>query len=307
MTVTKAHTLYGVVFNATVLGGITAQNISTGTTVRGEGRSGEPYSRINHLVGQKPGATFTSEDIAAALAVCGPAGVDIDGLAAGLILYAQAFADGGTRASGANHRSYTIYDGIVAPQQLRCTHQGDASIDYAALATYDGTHSPLVEADTVSLPAGLTDNARFTLGPITIGGVTLAEYRDLTIDFGIMVRSEGAESDIWDTFSYIVTYQPTITLRGIDVEWLKSTNIPLAGKAAAHADTAIYLRKRSDGGTFVADATAEHIQLTAAGLAWIPTPMDASGLDPAECTLMLRTKYDGTNLPIVVDTTSALP
>ena len=305
MTVTNLHTLYGVTVNTTVLGGITAQNVNMGVAVRSEARSGEPYARHQAVVGRAPSAGFTTEAVAAALDVAGVLGYDLSG-GAGLILTAQKAADGGTRASGSVHRQYTMVHGLLVPTSLECSHGGDASLSYQAQAVYDGTNDPIVETDTAALPAGLADAERFTLGPVTLGAVALTEVKSLTINFGLEVRAEAADGDIFPTFSYIVRVAPSITIRGLNVEWLKSTNLPRAGKAATHANTTIYLRKRAVGGTFTADATEEHIKITAAGLAWVDEAFGGSA-DGAEISATLQPYYDGTNTPIVIDTTSALP
>ena len=60
------------------------------------------------------------------------------------------------------------------------------------------------------------------------------------------------------------------------------------------------------GGTLVADATAEHIKITTAGMAVLRQPMDASGNRAAEGEIELRAHYDGTNLPLAITTASAI-
>jgi len=305
MTITNRHTLYGVTVNETVLGGITAQNVDLGLEVRGEARSGEPYARHQAVVARRPSAGFTTEAVAAALGVCGVLGYDLSG-GDGLILTAQKAASGGTRASGAVHRQYTMARGLLVPTSLECADGGDASISYQASAvSADGSTDPFVESDTEALPSGLTDAERFALGAVSVAGVTLSHVKNLSINFGVSVRVESAGGDLFPTFVWIDKVQPSITIRGLDLEWLKSTNIPRAGTTGTHANTKIYLRKRS-GSSFVADATEEHILLTAAGRAWVDDPFSDSG-DGAEASVTIQPYYDGTNTPIVVDTTSALP
>ncbi len=306
MAVTTKHGVYGVVIDSTLLGGITNLNTRTGSEVRNEPTSGEIYARFQSLVAQLPGAEFTTLNIAAALDLCALTGVDVGGLAAGLNLYAQKHVEGGTRAGAASHRKYTLKDGILVPRTLSVTHQGDATLRYEAVGIWDGSNDVITISDSQSLPGGLTDAERFTLGPVTIESVSLAQVRAFELDFGLEVVSEGSDSDIWDTFISIASIQPQITLRGIDMEWFKAANIPLLGKAVTHTNTAIYLRKRAAGGSFVIDGTAEHIKFTAAGLATIDTPFDADGNEAGETSLVVPLKYDGTNAPLVIDTTSAI-
>jgi hypothetical protein len=307
MSVTRKHSLWAVKADTVIVGGITQQSLRLGGEITTEPTSGEPWARFQYVRQRRPGASFTTKAIADALDAFLTTGLDISTVSGGLILYAQAFADGGTRTSGSAHRSYTMTKGVAAVRRLECTFGQDATLSVEAVPKMDGSNDPLIEADAVALPAGIADNERFTLGPITLESIVLPQIRSMEIDFGIDVVAEGADSDLAPTHVSIRQIVPTLTLRGIDVEWLKAANIPRAGKAVTQANTKIYLRKRTqDGAAFVIDGTAEHIKLTAAGLAHIETAMDASGNEGAEATLIMPIKYDGTNAPIVVDTTSAI-
>jgi len=305
--VSNKHSIGAVVFNATVLGGITQLDVQTGTEAQGEATSGEPYTRYRSIVAQKPTASFSTLAVAAALDLCGSMGSSIADLAAGLIMYITKHADGSTRSAGATHRKYTAVQGIVYPQQLSVDHQGHARLSYAVAPTWDGTNDPIVETDTVALPTADADTERFSIGPVTIGAVTIAQIRSLTIDFGVNVATEGADSEIFDRFAGVVDVNPRITLSGIDIEWLKSSNIPRAGKVGTQANTSLYLRKRAEGGTFTADATEEHIKIDAAGLAYVTQAFSGSGNQAGETQLVMDVDYDGSNDPLTIDTTAALP
>jgi hypothetical protein len=306
MPVARRHSLYAININASLLGGITRQTIATGSEIKGEISSGQVYTRFLAMYAQKIAPGFTTRSVAAALTLCGAAGVDISTLSA-LCFYAYKHAASGARATGALHRSYAFGTGILFPTRLRCNFRGDATLDYSLITVSTGGNAPLVVTDTVTLPTGTISDEFFTLGPVKVANVTLSQVRSLEIDFGLSIEAIGADSDIWDTFCSIVTEQPQITLRGIDVQWLtEATGIPLAGKPAVHASTIIYLRKRVHGGTFVADATPEHVKFTADGMAYIDQAFDASGEAPAETSLVVPLRYDGTNAPITVNLASAI-
>ena len=307
MSVSRRHTLYGVAAGATLIGGIDQQGVNSGTVSAQEPMSGEIYPRFQSIVSQEPSAHFRTAQIATAMGAVGFLGANIGSLAGKLVLYAQAHAAGSTRASGASHRKYTINAGLLYPQGISITDSaGHAALTYIAAATYDGANEPVIPTDSVSLPAGLTDAERFAIGPVTIGGVTISHIRSLEIDFGLTVEVQRADSDIWPTFVSIVRVAPMIRLTGIDVELFKSTNIPLTGKAATHANTAIYLRKRAAGSTYVANGTAQHLKFTAAGLAYVTDLIDATDESPAMCNLEMPLVYDGSNYPILVTIGSAI-
>lgn len=242
--------------------------------------------------------------VAAALDAVGLTGLAIVGL--GFFAYGQKHAEGGTRETGANHREYKIAKGIIVPTRITCDHQGDAQISYAVLATSDGVNDPVVITDGVVLPAIASDDQRFSIGKCTIAGVLLTSLRSWELDFGIDAAVEGGDSDIWPTLSSIRSIRPTLTLRGIDIEWFKAANIPLAGKLATQANTTFYLRKRLSGGSFELDASIVHIKFNAAGLVHVDQPVDGNTNAPSEANLVLVTNFDGTNAPVVIDTTSAI-
>jgi len=312
MSVSRAHSLYAAVIDSTVIGGITAQAANMNTEAPAEASSAEAWSRWVSMTAQNPRATFTTKAIAALLDSIGeelPAAdkysANIADLTAGLTLYAQAFAAGSTRAGASLHRKFAIVHGCLGLRRLTCTHQQDATIEVEAVVGYDGSNDPIVETDLVSLPAGVTDAQRYTLGEVTLESVSIPEVRSIDIDFGLNVVAEGSDSDIWPTHVSIVEIKPVITIRGIDLEWLKAAKIPRAGLAITHTNTDIWLRKRALGSTFVGEDVAGHIKFTAAGFAYVDTPMDASGSEKAEATLIVPCYYDGTNDPIVIDTTYA--
>lgn len=314
MGVDRLHTLYAVhlfadsMGAAVLIGGITQLDVPTGTEVRSEPTSGDPYPSHQAIVAQRPRANFTTHHIARALDATGLVGIPLKSVTNfGLRLYAAKYAEGSTPASGSNHLRWTIREGVLVPRRLSVSHQGDATLTYEVLVTYDGTNAPIVATDSVELPTGLVDDERFTLGAVTVGGVPLPQVTGFDIDFGLGAETEGSNSDVWDTHSSIRTVRPMLTLRGIDATWFKDSVIPLVGRAGTHANTAIYLRKRTDdGATFVDGATAEHIKYTACGLAYVDQIFSAQTNQPGEPAVMMPLRYDGTNYPLVVDTTSAL-
>jgi len=308
--ITAVHTLCAVVSNTTVIGGITAQRLGVGSDVRATPTSGEAEPRFASLYKQTPTGGFTTVNVAAALDAFGivsPYSKSIADLAAGLIFYAQLMDEGSTRTAGAAHRSYTLTEGIVLPRTLSAAHQDDATISYETMPTWDGTNDPIAEADSVALPTTITDAERFTLGPVALESVDLSQLRGIDISFGIVAQTDGSDSEIWDRHAHIVSIIPVLTFRGVNVAWLADAAIPLLGLAVTHANTAIYLRKRAIGGTgFVADITAEHILITAAGVATVQNAFDATGNALATCDVQLTCYGDDTNDPLVISTTSAI-
>jgi len=312
MTVSRIHSPYGVQLHtdamgaSVVLDGIVSQGLSTETTVESKSTSGEIYRRFLALVAQNPMARFATHNIATALDNVGLTGLPIAAATnPGVNFFAYAHLAGGSRKTGSNHRKYNFKLGIVVPKRLRIRHQQSAELEYEIIPIWDGTNDPIVIADTSAVPTQGGDVERFGLKSVAVGGVTIGQVQEVELDFGLKVSAKGGDGDIWNSFVSIDEVEPKISITTTDVEAFKSSNIPLIGKAAAHADTLIKLRKRAQGGTFVADATAEHILLTACGLAYVTEPF-ADEDNKAAVKLELCCRYDGTNAPVVFDTTYAL-
>jgi hypothetical protein len=319
MGITRRHTLYGCEFDTdsmaganVVLGGIKGQLIEAETEVRNDTSSGEIYPTHLSMPSQRIMATMRTTSIAAALNTIGTfAGLPIFATTQdGVNLFAYKHAEGGGRTSGGAHRKFNVKQGIAIPRRITCQHQGDAELEFVVLATWDGTNSPVVVTDAFTLPTNGTDAARFTIGKCTINSDLIDHITSWELDFGILSEMEGSDSDKWPTFVSVQEAKPIFRLRGVDIEWFKSTVLPLEGSVATHATTTIYLRKRSAATSsgFVADATQEHISFTAEGLAHLETLFDgtADGNPPAQVSLSMPCRYDGTNAPVVVDTTAAI-
>lgn len=195
---------------------------------------------------------------------------------------------------------------MCVPRGITCEFEGDASISCEAIAGYDGTNDPFKITENQTLPAGLVDNEVFTIGTASVGGVTIDHLKGVDIDFGIEVAAVGADKDKWPTYVSIRSVNPTIRLRGVDIEWFKSSNIPLEGKAATHLNTSVILRKRLSGGDCVADATLQHVKFTMDGFAYIDDAAGASRNEPHELSLVIVGRKESTNDPLIVDTTSAI-
>lgn len=307
MTVARLHNIHACKIGNTVIPAISKRGIRFNSDIRQEPMTGEVYARFQAMYGQSPTSDFQTRAIAIALGACGLTGTALTS-AAPFLAYAQKNTEGGTRTSGSNHRKVTINEGIVIPRKLTVEHQGDAVLEYEVLATYDATNAICVLAESEAL-LSVTDAERFTLGSVTLNdgstSYVLSQIRRLEIDFGIKAEVIGADSDIHPTSCRIMEIDPSLRLTGIDNMWWSSTVVPIGGLNIGHTSTAIYLRKRAAGGTFVAIGTAEHIKFTAAGLATIEG-FDGSGNALDETTLYMPLKFDGTNNPLTINTASAI-
>lgn len=302
---------------AVMLSAIRAQSIGIGNSITADTDAGSFYPQFLANVAQKPTADITSTDVAGALDLVGTEGwpISATNVRPGLDFFQLSIdPTTGKPYTTSVHRRINIQRGIVVPQSLSVDHQADAQLTMRAVAIADpadtatiGT-APVTPFASQAAPTGLGGGSRHTLGPTTIGGVTLACNLRVEINFGLTVTSEGCSSDIHDASLFIQSSNPTIRISGKNLAKFIAADIPLAGKGATHANTSIVLRKRiQTAAGFVANATAEHILITACGMAAWEQVHSATGNGRVEDVLLLTCRHDGTNTPIVVDTTYAIP
>lgn len=287
-----------------IIGGISRQSVKQGTETRSEVVSGELYSRYTSMTGYSPVYEFDTFSLKQIIDAIGMI-TDISGISGGVELYAQLTTPVG-RASGATHQKYVAVNGVILPTSITCEAGGDAKITVTSLAIGDATNAPHVITNSVALPTPVTDTERFALGTFAIGGVTIGNIQSLNIDFGVDAQTERFAGSLWPTEAWARAIKPVITLTGTNMTDLGSSAITQYGLAATHANTTIYLRKREIHGSFVSDITAEHIKITAAGMATIDDAMESAGDSLATIGLKLECEYDGTNAPLIFDTASAI-
>ncbi len=303
----ERHSLYGFEVGTNKIGGAHDTPIQTGTETLADIGDGSIFPSALSIVAQRPTASLSSWDIAKVLDAIPLLGVNLATSALNMYGYLHALAGG--RSAGSTHVKYVASNGILTLGQITASHQQNAVITANALLTSDptGANDPIVKTESESVPTGFDDTVRFALGPITIESIAIGSFTSLTIGFGIQAEAEGAESNIWPTHSSIVRVVPVITIRGKNIKWLGAGAVPLGGLAATHLNTSFYLRKRKLHGDWTPDATAEHIKFTAAGMAYINDAFSGGQGAGAESEIVMPLTYDGTNNPIVIDTTSALP
>lgn len=310
MAATSRHELYAARYNTTIIPGITRMGIPTGIETRGERTSGEFRSHTQTIIEQAPRIPMSTINPKGLLDILGSSGIAAGGVAIGssaiFSAWAYKHAEGGTRAGTLSHRLYQFNEGILVPRRLVAEQRGDVSLDFEAIGTYDGTNAILTTTDSITVPAAGQDEARWTIGPVTLESIALTHIRRIEIDFGVQTEEIATDGDIAPTFTSIIAYEPMVRITAINPLQLGGSAIPLDGKFATHANTTLYLRKRAHGGTIVANGTAEHISFTFEGMATVQDAFSGGVGDAGEIVIECKLNYDGTNAMFVMDTASAI-
>ena len=304
--------------SAVLIEGVTQADISANITVKREVAANSIFAKVATVEAVKPVASFTTYNIAQAF---GAGGLGLSGLCVtsdgshpGITLYAQKQGCSGASA-GSVHRKYTIATGILAPQSLTVDHRGDASIGYQIFAKYDGSTDPVVMTPSVALPTpSAAVDARWTMYSMSTFNAgepvrtdSLEGKRNITLDFGAQVTSEGADSTVFDSVQSISQVLQTLTVRGVNPEWFVADAssagvVDFDGRSLITDDYLVFtLRKQN-----TPLATAEHIKITVRGTLVVQTLLSGSPNSPAEASVEMHLIDDGTNAPVIVDTAFAL-
>jgi hypothetical protein len=214
--------------------------------------------------------------------------------------------------AGAQHRRYEINKGMVYFTNISCDHKGDLQGTVRIQAVFDGSNDPVAISDLTSLPSDVQVGdltQRWTLHDgtkTTLGGAAWASKRSLSLDFNVDTSTQGADSEEFDSFGAIDQILPTLTVSGIDPSWFDQLGLGLSGSNVTHANTTIGFRKR-DGGGFVADGTAEHIEMTVNGIAYNDQLFSASRNEAATSSIRVECLEDSSgNAPVILTTATAL-
>lgn len=293
---------------AVIVGSLLNASAPIENEVQSNATAGRYYPEQISVVSQKPRFTYGTYDLPKVIDALGLVGDLVqDGVSKpGIALYRAKYEDG-VLASGSVHRRLRFARSFNLIRKLSVGHRQDATVDCESIAIWDGTNAILQVEATQALPTLPASPGRWTLHSATIGGETIASNIQVEIDFGINVESFGSDSDQYDTELHVGEIKPVITITSIDPANFASDNVVLTGLAGTHANTNIVLRKRAArGATFTADATAEHISITASGILLATDPHNASNNQRAQATFRMDCDFDGTNAPLVFDTAYAI-
>jgi hypothetical protein len=290
------------------IGGILSQAYTSEAQMQVEPVAGSAYPQQTSIQGIKAGFRFTSYNVRAALNVLGFLGISLASNTAEL--YEILYNDDGLIAPGSVHRRVAMAAGRAIWRRISCSNQADAQIEIEVFGlSSNGLLSPVVYTEAVALPATV-DTDRHTLFTSQLANIAMGCVLDLSIDSGLSISSAPCNSNVWDTRMDLRSIVPKISITTLNSELVGSGagKIDLTGAAATHANTFIRLRKRiAKTGTFVANATLEHISVTADGIVMPTNPFSSSGNADGTTTYELTGTFDGTNLPLVINASAALP
>lgn len=274
---------------------------------------GDPYEPAHLLVGQQPEIAFTTcclrsmlDNVSSLLGKC----VTSDGSHPGVVAYMQKHDQCGTngRASGSNHMSRTVGLGHLFIESISGSRGGLVMVSGRVHGiTSDGLVNPVTTGLAAALPTGVVNNEVYGIGKAVIGGTTIDRIASLSMNFNPQFEKSNDADSIWPSLidpqmvkmvTQITTEDPAI-----------HTLIPPTGLWITHANSELYFLKRTvataaaSGGAFADFDTSVHTKGSIAGFARLTSPYSASGSGTGTTTIEVLGFYDGTNAPVVWDTT----
>lgn len=284
---------------------LTSVGIPTNSEASGDG-SGGLYEESLSLTGFAPVVNWTSKAISQFLDF-----IPIDGQCVGSA-YAVTLVNIILRkletceaALGATpHMRYAVADGLLRLGSLTAERNADATISGILDTFTDGTNAPVAETDGVAMPTPLVTE-RYRLGLCKIAGIVFPDIEGISIEYNVSISEKTpAFGLIWPAQAGVLTVRPVLVLRGKDLSKVKTGLIELGATTALHADSLIQLIKLLDAGSYETFASSVHISMTIDGMA-LPDDLASSSGGRAANEIRIPLKHDGTNLPIVTDTTAA--
>lgn len=269
--------------------------------------SGQIYDEGHAITKVEPIATVVSKSIAEVLSVIGIAGqCFVDGASQGVEIYGKKRGDCLTDVGATDHSKYLFPNGLMSLGTLQASRGDDATLSFMVDGITDGTNGPLQITHGVTLPSAASlIKGQWEIALCKIAG-TEFKPTDFTINFNVAKEKPRPLAPvIWNDRIAVSKVQPTVTIRGIDPSVISAAGIDPSGDSATHLNTLLQLVKRQSGGSYVAAATLEHIGITVDGLVVVTNPLSVSGQADATVDIEIRTRYDGTNVPVLIDTTWA--
>lgn len=291
MALSNVYTIAGMMSGASAWRDIRTQTLNPQLTTFLLGASGTGYNTFVAVSQITPIIDFTSGDIKRILAAL--TNQIALAISSDFYIWFQKLAEGGVRASGANHYKGTIVSGMVIPVSLRLSDGQPAELSAQVILTSaDGSTSPLTLASGESLVSGAAAAEGWTLGPVSLNGTTLEGVEEVTINFGITPVTLGASGMVYKTFAGVMSINPTISITAAGIDEFLSWG--LDGIAQGASDSTIQIQDLSAGGVRGSSPITCSID---EGLLFTDGLRGGDG-QATRHGIVIQPTYDGTALPL---------
>ena len=251
------HNLSDVIIGSNVVKQVTSSNYTPNNQIRAGRTTSGVQPSVHNLIAADPQADFQSLDVAGALTAVSITAGTLVSSGAIEIPFIKAL-NGGSYAGSGSHYTLNGADAFSYIQEVSASGNQDASVSIMTMfQSTNGSAVPVTESTSQSIAAEAF-NANFALGPVSIDSSALSDVESVRIDPGFNVVVHPRGSLTYPLKHTILTKDPSIEITFTD-------NDAMAGQGPlfeALTSAKVYFKKRVDGGTFVADGTAEHVSIS---------------------------------------------
>ena len=282
---------YAQTINGTTYSGIRGYSINPNTSKSVMGHDGSVDPTHACVLDQNAAISTRTVDIANVLAAVG-----LDGLAiTELTTFFRNGEDCGLRDTGDTHVKTVATSGCIVMRPLRASDNQVVEAEVEAfLKSSNGLTDPLTISFDQALTGAISEVAHYTLGPVFVtpdGGertrITVSEWE---YDPGINIDSDTNDGVPYPTYIGIDSREPKASLTTPDIRHVQTIN--LAGKTGSME---LFLRKLSEDGLRVSEATAEHIKITIPDAHMTTDAMNAEQEGRGSASTMADATYNGSN------------
>ncbi len=281
---------------ALTIAGITDSSFSPDLQVAVDASDGEVDPTYANIEQARPRFSLTTKHLATVLASAGFSGVEATTVSA----YFTHLAAYGTRSAGSTHDKVAFAKAFIIPRTISWQGGSDVglTIDTLAIAS-DGIVSPVSVTPDQALPAGGGIAQKYVFGKLLINDtprpVDAGEW-----NFGLTEEVE--VEHVFPTQVSVMNREPSLQITTPDAAVLGAI-----GAESSDLSGAIYFRKRTAGGLFVADNVAEHVSITWTLGQVIPEGRSGSQGSKARDEVTIRPFISGANPIIALSTTATIP
>lgn len=224
--------------------------------------TGDPLPSYSGSEDATPDLTFSSSQLADLLPLMTIYGCMADLSAGNVDIEYRSGNNRGAReaiASAEHIRGRMASNAAMVLQSLSATQGGRATGRFRVLPLWDGTNDPIQWTSGVAVTA--TDKVQhyYTMGPIKLNGSFVGSVTSMNWENNVRLNEMSSDGEVYPTFADVDSLAPTVNFR------VRNTALHATYKnGAALTALIVYLRKKLSSGYNVADATAQHIALTAA-------------------------------------------
>lgn len=290
-----ADSVYDAKLDTTTISQVFSTDISNNIAVFTGRYSGGVDPSMRAVLRADARATVKTGDLVTLLTAVGiSTGANISG--AGVTLPWNERASGGTFGATAGVITATGAFAYMTSVDASQDAEDGATGTFEIIPVWDGSTAPFVSATGETLDAQSFISA-FALGPAKIGTAAIAGLTGISVKPGVGLLQPRYSGSPFIESCYINSRDPQITLT---FESFASLHAFGAMYGAMSSSLVCYLRKRTAGGTYVANATTQHIAFTLSGGIGTLDSISGSGMDNSSKTLTVH----GTSLS--VSTASAI-